>query len=601
MMSRMFAASLLALGVVASSASAAPRNVVMFVADGLRPGMVNDQNTPAMAALMRAGVRFNNTHSMFPTFTTANASALSTGHSLGDTGDFSNTIYTGFPVQAAKGSVLPFLEDDAVLGEVDGHFGGDYFHQETVMAAARKAGLSTAAIGKLGPILIFDHTDRSGEGTIIIDDSTGKPSGIPLSPAVRERLTAAGLPAETPARGANGKSGDMNTPGTLEANRAQQDYFVDVTSKVILPLFKERGKPFMLVFWSRDPDGTQHAQGDSLNHLVPGINGPTSLAAIKNADHDLEALLASLKDLDLESSTDVIVTSDHGFSTISKESTGSFAASQSYPDTVAGFLPQGFLAIDLAHDLGLKVFDPDAGYREVASDIHPARGNALIGSDKDHAQIAVAANGGSDLIYILSGGSDLASKVAESLARKDYTSGIFVADAFGRLPGTLPLSSISLKGAAITPTPSLVVNFRTFSTGCGTPLTCGASVADTAFQQGQGMHGSFSRADTSTVGGAMGPDFKTGFVDDAPTSNADIGRTVAHLLGLKIADAGQLAGRVLMEAMPGGALPEWKTSMEASEPDKLGQRTILQVQSVDAVRYFDAAGYPGRTLGLKAE
>jgi len=29
----------------------------------------------------------------------------------------------------------------------------------------------------------------------------------------------------------------------------------------------------VLVFWSRDPDGTQHNQGDSLNQLVPGING----------------------------------------------------------------------------------------------------------------------------------------------------------------------------------------------------------------------------------------------------------------------------------------------------------------------------------------
>ncbi len=29
-------------------------------------------------------------------------------------------------------------------------------------------------------------------------------------------------------------------------------------------MFKARNKPFVLVFWSRDPDGTQHNQGDSL-------------------------------------------------------------------------------------------------------------------------------------------------------------------------------------------------------------------------------------------------------------------------------------------------------------------------------------------------
>ena len=58
----------------------------------------------------------------------------------------------------------------------------------------------------------------------------------------------------------------------------------------MLPLFKERGKPFVMVFWSRDPDGTQHNQGDSLGALMPGINGPTSLAAIRNADNDLGQL-----------------------------------------------------------------------------------------------------------------------------------------------------------------------------------------------------------------------------------------------------------------------------------------------------------------------
>ncbi len=67
-----------------------------------------------------------------------------------------------------------------------------------------------------------------------------------------------------------------------------------VTTRAILPMFKERDKPFVLVFWSRDPDGTQHNQGDSLNSLTPGINGPTSLAAIRNADDDLARIRSTL-------------------------------------------------------------------------------------------------------------------------------------------------------------------------------------------------------------------------------------------------------------------------------------------------------------------
>jgi hypothetical protein len=80
----------------------------------------------------------------------------------------------------------------------------------------------------------------------------------------------------------NAKIGDFKTPGTTVANVEQQTYFVDVATKVVLPIFKARNKPFVLVYWSRDPDGTQHAQGDSLNALTPGINGPTSRAAIRN-------------------------------------------------------------------------------------------------------------------------------------------------------------------------------------------------------------------------------------------------------------------------------------------------------------------------------
>ena len=83
-----------------TAAQTAPHNVVIFVADGLRARSVNDATAPNMAALARQGVALVNSHSLFPTFTTANASAMATGHYLGDTGDFSNTIYTAWPCRA---------------------------------------------------------------------------------------------------------------------------------------------------------------------------------------------------------------------------------------------------------------------------------------------------------------------------------------------------------------------------------------------------------------------------------------------------------------------------------------------------------------------
>ena len=578
-----------------------PHNVVLFVADGLRPGMVNGQTSPAMAALLQRGVRFTNTHSLFPTFTTANAAGMATGHMPGDTGDFSNTIYTAFPVPGAGDSLTPFLESDPVLGDVDEHFSGDYLNEETILRAAREVGFSTATIGKLGPALIFDHTERSGQHTVVLDDSTGRPTGIPLSDEVKARLVQAHLPLETPTRGENGKAGTAAEAGTMVANVQQQRYFADAAAKVVLPLFKERAKPFVLVFWSRDPDGTQHNQGDSLGRLVPGINGPTSRAAIRNADDNLASLLDALKQQGLDGDTDVIVTSDHGFSTISKESATSWTVTQSYTGVPPRALPPGFVALDLAHALDMTLLDPDAKAAALAPNAYPSKGNALIGGDAMHPKVVVAANGGSDLVYLPDGDKALAARVVAALAAQDYVSGLFVDDALGVIPGTLPLSAIALKGTAVTPIPAIAVNFRSFSTGCADPTTCGVEVADTGLQQGQGMHGSFSRADTRNIMGAAGPSFRTGFEDPAPASNADIGKTVVHLLGLSIPDRGKLVGRVLTEAMPAGAMPEARREVVRSQPDTAGRVTAVATQTVGETRYFDAAGYPGCSLGLPAE
>src|SRR5450432_4156701 len=162
------AAVLLSAGFFAVIAGAAcaqnstPRNLILFVPDGLRALKVTPETAPAMAEVRDKGVNFRNSHSLFPTFTTANASAMATGHYLGDTGDFSNTIYTGYPVAHANGTVTPFLEVDPVIIDVDEHFGGDFLNEETILKMAREKGYSTAAIGKLGPTLIFDHSDKIG-------------------------------------------------------------------------------------------------------------------------------------------------------------------------------------------------------------------------------------------------------------------------------------------------------------------------------------------------------------------------------------------------------------------------------------------------------
>ncbi|HEY7230105.1 MAG TPA: alkaline phosphatase family protein [Pseudolabrys sp.] len=584
---------------IASADAQDKRNLILFVPDGLRALSVTPEATPAMAAVRDKGVNFANPHSLFPTFTMANASGLSTGHFLGDTGAFSNTIYTGFPVAHASNSVTPFIEADPVLGDIDEHFSGNFVDEDAILLAARRQNLSTAAIGKVGPTMMFDHTGRKGENTIIVDDSTGSPSGVPLSQAMKDALAAAGLPLAAPKRGANGKSGDASTPGTAEANVEQQKYFADIAAKVVLPMFKNRNRPFVLVFWSRDPDGTQHNQGDSLLKLEPGINGPTSHAAIKNADDNLAQLRTTLDELGLAANTDIVIAADHGFSTISKESKTSPAAQASYQGVPPGLLPPGFLAIDIAKAMALPLHDPDDKNAAVSDGKYPKRGNGLIGSDPTKPDVIVASNGGSDLVYVPGRDPAITAKVVNALLEQDYVSGLFVDDSLGSFAGTLPLSAINMKGSAVTPYPSIVVNFRSFSTGCNKPVMCAVSIADTGLQQGQGMHGSFSRADTMNFMAAIGPDFKVGHVNDAPISNADIGMTIAKLLGLKVSTNGTLMGRVIEEALPGGSNSQVEPFIERGAPDRNGLATILVGQRVGQTRYFDAAGFPGRTVGME--
>ncbi len=366
-----------------------PHNVVIFVADGLRSRVVNDVTAPNFAALARQGVTLVNSHSLFPTFTMANASAIATGHYLGDTGVFSNTLYVAHPVSNAAGSPTAFIENDAVLGDLDAHFAGNFLNEDAILKLARDKGYSTAAVGKHGPTLLFDHTERTGLQTIIVDDITGTAQGIPLSAEMGERLKAAGLAMATPPRGANGIAGNVTTPGTKSANVVQQDYFAAVATRAVLPLFATRGKPFLLVFWSRDPDGTQHNQGDSFLTLRPGINGQAALAAIRNADDDLGRIRAALAELGLAEATDIIVTADHGFATISKESITSPAAQARHPDAPAGHLPRGFLAFDLAKMLGMPLIDPDNNFALVPDGAHSRNGNGLIGGDKDHPKLVV--------------------------------------------------------------------------------------------------------------------------------------------------------------------------------------------------------------------
>ncbi len=565
-------------------APAKPHNVIIFVADGLRYGSVTPENTPNMWKLKSQGVDFTNSHSLFPTVTTVNASAIATGHYIGDTGNFGNSIWAGSAL--LNGSPMAGLENNLTLAEMNERFGGNYLNETSLMAAARAQGWQTAVVGKLGPTRIQDLTaNRNGSETLILDDSAGNETGLGqpswFTGQLRANFTEAAVPA------------------TSMPNIAQQVNQMKAVTRIVLPHFADSGKPFALLYWSRDPDITQHSARDSVGEYDPGINGPSALAAVRNADTMLGLLLQALKDQGLDKTTDVFVTADHGFLTVAHSSATSPSARAVTPGAITD-LAGGFLAADLSTALGLRLTDPARQFATV--DVSSGRlsgGAGVLGLDPQHPDAVVAANGGADLVYLPKDNArELAGRIVEFLAGQDYVSGIFVNDRLGNIPGALPMSALNLIGSARTPVPDIYVNFRTFAGVCENPLQCEVGIHDTGLATGQGSHGSLSRGETRNFMAAIGPDFKAGFADPAPISNADIAPTLAHIGGIDMPAKGKLTGRVISEALVGGAPVTVNRSTETSDPGPGGVRTILDYQTVGPNRYFDAAGFAGKTVGL---
>ena len=614
------------------------RNAIIFVADGLRHGSVNSIDTPALYRIRTEGVYFANSHAVFPTQTMPNSAAIATGHYPGDTGQFANQIFIGYPLFATgtlgqrAGTVVPDVEDPFVLADINRQFGGNYLREASLLAFARSYGYNTAALGKTGPAASQDLSEAvpvrgkmREPVTIILESATGTPRAVPLRADTVALLKAAGLPPAPPPR--NQPGGTNAVAGTRAANVEHQQWFADAATKAILPAFAKSAEPFVLVYWSGDPDQTQHAQGDSLNRLSPGINGATSKAGAQNADRNLKQILDYLDaNPEVRDNTNVFVTSDHGFSTVSRRdvdasgrATRSYSAGLRYKDDEGrqevndGFLPAGFLAIDLAHELNLPLYDPEqqtvderGGRRYARVDPaialptpevrqRPAGGAALIGGTGHvwpiDAKVVVAQTS----IYVPGADRALVRRIVQFLSTQDYVGGLFVNDRLGQAPGALRMSDAGLMGGATTPKPAVVVNFKSFPLDPKNPQMSGIIVGGTR-QHGQGDHGSLARANTFNNMAAIGPDFKKRFVSQSPVSNADVQPTLAHVMKMKIPSLGALRGRVITEALAGGpATTRFAAGVARSRPSRDGYSTVLMYQVADRRMYLDEACFTKAT------
>ncbi len=558
------------------------RRVIIFVWDGLRADDLTPEITPNYFALARSGVVFADHHAVYPTFTMMNSASIATGTYPGVHGFYGNVVYApSAKGKNAKGadidfSAPAFIEDFGVVEAVRDSYQGKLTLVSTMLQAAQVKGLTTAAIGKFGAAFIQDYA----RGGIILDEDAAMPlslakelqqAGYPLPRNSVNAYEAGALTLAThngdptapiPIRRLkDGQTGDpLDRSGAL--SRRGFAYLTDVFVNYILP----NKKPDLTIFWSKEPDATSHAYG-------PGTYN--SIDATRMNDEILGRVVEKLRQLGWDKSTDIIITQDHNHSTVSGDIAHyplraiidhDVGAHDSHGYSVSGFVRTAEL---LTRD-GLKAYD-GAGCRDIPilSGI-TADGTHLYRSKEDQhghvcgrpqkytspsyvvpkpipaGAIVVAANAGSDYLFVPDGNLDTVKAAVMSLQSRLQFGAIFVSDKHGEIAGTLPMSLIKTESSGNGRAPDIIVSFN-YDENVAVAGKSGVSYASSVNRRGD--HGSFSPTDTHISLMASGPDFKSGFDDTLPTANVDIAPTVARILQFSMP---AVQGRVLEEALKGG-------------------------------------------------
>jgi arylsulfatase A-like enzyme len=584
------ALSVLLLGTEALRAQdTAARRVIVLVWDGLRADDLTPEITPNYFALARSGVVFADHHAVYPTFTMMNSASIATGAYPGAHGFYGNVVYVpSARGKNAKGAALDFsapafIEDFGVVEAVREAYDGKLTLVPTMLQAAQATGLTTAVVGKFGAAFIQDYT----RGGIILDEDAAMPLGF----AKELQLAGYALPRNTVhgyeagaltlaqdngdptapipiARLKDGQTGDpLDRSGAL--SRRGFTYLTDVFLNYILP----NKKPGLTIFWSKEPDATSHAYG-------PGTYN--SIDATRMNDEILGRILAKLRELGWENSTDIIITQDHNHSTVSGDvshfplraiADRAVGAPDPHGYAVSGFVRTAEL---LSRD-GLKAWD-GAGCRDIpvlsgitadGTHLYPVKDDrdgevcgraqkytspgSLVPKPLPAGAIIVAANAGSDYLFVPDHDGETVRAAVASLQSRLQFGAIFVSDRYGEIAGTLPMSLIKTENSARAPDIIVSFSYDEATSVAGKP---GVSYASSINRRGD--HGSFSPTDVRISLMARGPHFKPGLRDPLPSANVDIAPTVARILGFGMPDA---QGRVLEEALVGGpALTEYAVS-----------------------------------------
>ncbi len=598
------------------------RRVIIFVWDGLRPDSVDTANTPRLAAMAAQGVWFADNHATYPTFTMMNSASFATGNFPAATGFYGNTLWQEGPTGSDSADAIVdfdqpvFTEDYAILNDLQAYYGGKLFLVGTLFQAAQKAGLVTATVGKSGAAFLQDL----GEGGTIIDEKFAYPL------AFAKELQAAGyaLPRLTPnayAAGSitlatsngdpTGAGGRKNFSDTSTADPTDQggtpygkanSYMMGVYLDFVLA----KKDPDLSLIWFRNPDSTEHSYG-------PGsFNYRDSL---QSQDQLLGMLQDRLDVLGLAASTDVIVVSDHGHSSVSGPlDLFPLRAVKADPsglgNTTGDLDPNGFSVsgdVRLAHLMTQAgfvaydgvgcTFDPVmSGMTADGTHLYPTQidtDGSICGAVAGryntpfyrvpsgplpaHA-IVIAANGGSEYLYVPDHDAATVASAVKFLQGREEIGAIFVASSYGSLPGTVSLDQIRLENSAGR-NPDIVASYDYDETAVVQGMK---GIEFESAQNYRGMHGTFGPIDVHNTLVALGPRFKQAVQDPLPSGNVDVAPTAATILGLSLPSA---AGRSLDEALVGGkAVADYTVTPSILAPSAAatGLSMVLPTNAADA-------------------
>jgi len=559
------------------------RKVIVFVWDGLRPDSVSPSTTPNLWNLSRKGVFFKKHHSTYPTFTMINSSSLNTGSFPDKVGFYGNTVYAPGPSGYGAGgkavdySQPVFTEDWNILKTLNSFYGNQLFLVKRLLQDAQDKGMTTAIVGKSGAAFMFD-LDRKGYG---IDENTVFPESL------AQELQKAGylLPKNTtimwsditlsssnddptnrpPSKKLSDNVTSDPSVGTTSPNASSNSYMMKVYLQYILPT----KNPDISVIWFRDPDTTEH---------LYGVGTQAYKDALTSMDTMLGQLVVQL--LDQIDSTDIVIVSDHGHSNVSGDLTLfplRAIANSAVADTDSsnGYSVSGDVRLaqllfdnrivtnvydgnDYSYDPvlsgmmadGLRVYpdktDTEGSVTGTVGKQYTTRGFKIPSTGLPSGSVVIAANGGSDYLYVTSKDKATVRKIVTFLQQREEFGAIFVDDKYGSLDGTMPMSTVHLENTAGR-NPDIIVSYN-FNENA---VIQGVKGTEYESMQGyRGMHGSFSPIDVHNTLIAYGPDFRSGDID-TPSGNIDVAPTVANLMGLSLPDTD---GRVLYEAYKSSAV-----------------------------------------------